>query len=151
VSSNDSVGVAAASVDVQRLERLESELGAGGRAMLADAIDAFFADFPQGLERLAAHADAAAWDRVAAEAHRLRSSTATLAATELSRSCQELEECARGEPRRAAELIQRLRDEFPRVRAALAAHARRPAPPLAETPPEPAPFTAPSESNRVSS
>jgi PAS domain S-box-containing protein len=141
----------AASVDIQRLECLESELGPGGRELLADLVEAFLSDFQQGLERLATSAEAAAWDQVEAEAHRLRSSTGTLAAARLARWCEALEKNARAEPAGAAELIQHMRDEFRRVRAALTAHARRPATPALEAAREPATSTATSESNRVSS
>jgi HPt (histidine-containing phosphotransfer) domain-containing protein len=142
----------ASPVDLQRLQRLESELGDGGREMLAGLIETFSTDFQQGLERLATDARTAAWEAVAAEAHRLRSSTLNLAAGELSRACARLEECARGpEPGHAPALIQRLRDDLPRVQAALRAHARRPSPPVLDSAPQPAPITAASESNRVSS
>jgi PAS domain S-box-containing protein len=141
-----------APVDVERLRRLETELGEGGREMLADLIEAFSTDFQAGLHRLASHAGAAAWDRVAAEAHRLRSSTSNLTAAELSRCCKLLEECARrADAAPAAELLQLMRDEFPRVMAALSAHARRPASLCPESARDPAPPTAASESNRVSS
>jgi CheY-like chemotaxis protein len=144
-------GAASACIDVERLERLESELGEGGRELLRDLIETFFADFQLSLERLAQNAAAAAWERVASEAHRLRSSTANLATTELSRLCTRLEECARGTaPGRADELIQRMRDEFPRVRTALAAHAHRPPSSLPEAR-EATTAPAASETNSVSS
>jgi HPt (histidine-containing phosphotransfer) domain-containing protein len=141
--------LAAACIDVERLERLESELGEGGRELLIDLIETFLADFELALERLAQHAAAAAWERVASEAHRVRSSTANLAATELSRLCTRLEECATGAaPDDPDELVRRLRDEFPRVRTALAAYAQRPPSSLPEARATTA--TAASESNSVS-
>jgi PAS domain S-box-containing protein len=109
-------------IDTTMLERLESELGDEGKAILAGLIEGFFIDFQQALARLGEHVAAERWERVAFEAHRLRSSTANLGARDMALVCKSLEECgqrAQADPIR--ELLQRLTDEFPRVRGALTA------------------------------
>jgi CheY-like chemotaxis protein/HPt (histidine-containing phosphotransfer) domain-containing protein len=107
------------------LERLESELGDGGKELLGSLIEVFFLDFEQATLQLAEHVKAARWERLAFDAHRLRSSTGNLAATELSLLCKGLEECGlRGDAHVAAELMLRVREEFPRVREALTAYAK---------------------------
>ncbi|HTV22799.1 MAG TPA: PAS domain S-box protein [Polyangiaceae bacterium] len=140
-----------ACVDARRLDQLVSDLGEGGHELLAELIRTFFSDFEGALARLEASAQARAWPQVANEAHRLRSSTSNLAATELSRLCTRIEECAKGtEPQASPVLIQRLRDEYPEVREALLEYARRP-PPRPEGTREPALVNAAPETNRVSS
>jgi PAS domain S-box-containing protein len=119
----------AMTLDLAMLERLESDLGDGGKQLLTGLIEAFFVDCPEALERLDEHVEAARWERVAFEAHRLRSSTANLAAANLSLLCEGLEESGqRSEASLAAELMARLHEEFPRARAALTAYASGGAP-----------------------
>jgi PAS domain S-box-containing protein len=118
-----STGIA---IDSQMLERLESELGDGGQEMLVGLIQTFLLDLGEAIERLGEHIKAAEWERIAFEAHRLRSSTANLAAAELSRLCKAMEQCGHsGDPSLAAEILLRLREEFPRVREALTAYVQR--------------------------
>jgi len=139
------------SVDTSKLERLEADLGEGGREMLVELIETFITDCEQTLVRLEASAKAAAWSQVALDAHRLRSGTSNLAAFELTRLCHAIEERARGtEPARAEELILRLQGEFPRARAALVAHIRRESSPRLRGPGDPTLATTP-EANSVSS
>jgi PAS domain S-box-containing protein len=112
-------------LDSAMLNRLESELGDGGKEILVGLIEAFFIDFQRALERLAEHVEAARWERVAFEAHRLRSSTANLAAVNMALLCTGLEECGqRADAPLAAELMLRLQDEFQRVREALTSYVR---------------------------
>jgi two-component system, sensor histidine kinase len=112
-------------IDYQMLERLESELGDGGKEVLVGLIQAFILDFREALERLSEHIAAKKWDSVAFEAHRLRSSTANLAAAELSQLCKAMEQCGHGaDPSLAAEIMVRLSEEFPRVRDALNAYVQ---------------------------
>jgi PAS domain S-box-containing protein len=112
-------------LDRAMLERLESELGEEGKQMLGGLIEAFFIDFQRALERLAEHVEAARWERVIFEAHRLRSSTANLAAVNMALLCMGLEECGqRADAPLAAELMLRLQEEFKRVREALTAYVR---------------------------
>jgi PAS domain S-box-containing protein len=112
-------------LDTAMLDRLTAELGDDGQEMLAGLIDAFFVDFQQALERLGDHAAAARWERVAFEAHRLRSGAANLAAVELAQLCRQLEESSHnGDAGAAAARAGELEAEFVRVREALTAYAR---------------------------
>ena len=113
-------------IDTARLERLQGELGVGGRELLLELIDGFFVDFQEALGRMSDAASAAAWEKLAFEAHRVRSSTGNLAAVDLSDLCRRLEECGlRPDPNVAADLLWRLGEEFARVREALSAFAQR--------------------------
>ncbi len=116
----------ALTLDTAQLERLESELGDGGKEMLAGLIQGFVVDFAQTLERLTSHVDGGKLEEVSFEAHRARSSTSNLGAVELSRLCERLEECGRrGDASLAAQLVLALREELPRAREALMAFAER--------------------------
>jgi HPt (histidine-containing phosphotransfer) domain-containing protein len=88
--------------------------------MLPGLID----DFYQDTDRLMAQARQAIRAKQAEElrraAHSLRSSSATLGATELSRVAHDLEACARqGSLREARGLLEKAQAEFIRARAAL--------------------------------
>jgi HPt (histidine-containing phosphotransfer) domain-containing protein len=105
------------------LERLESELGDGGKEVLVGLIQTFLLDFREAIERLSEHIAGRNWDSLAFEAHRLRSSTANLAAAELSLLCEAMEQCGHSaDTSLAAEVMLRLSEEFPRVRDALNAY-----------------------------
>lgn len=120
-------------IDRQLLERLESDLGDGGKECLTELIQLFLVDFQQAIEGLLEDIKAARWERVAFEAHRLRSSTANLAAADLYMLCNALEECGQNaDSTLAVELMARVHEEFPRVREALTAYMQRQPPPATE-------------------
>jgi CheY-like chemotaxis protein len=112
-------------IDTAMLERLTADLGEGGAEILSGLIEAFISDFQQALERLREDAAAAHWERVAFEAHRLRSGAANLAAVDLAQLCRQLEESGqKADAAAAAELSRELEEEFARAREALGAYAR---------------------------
>ena len=116
-------------LDTRALQRLEEELGDGGRDTLLMLIGDFLLEFPQVLDQLDADIKSADWGRVSFEAHRVRSSTGNLAALELAASCKALEECAlRADAALAPALMIQMRAEFEQVREALTRWCRpRPA------------------------
>jgi HPt (histidine-containing phosphotransfer) domain-containing protein len=117
-------------LDTALIERLESELGDGGKELLAGLIEVFLVDFQQTLGHLTEHLQGGRLEKVAFEAHRSRSSTSNLGAVELSQLCERLEQCAqRGDASLAAQLVLALREAFPLARDALLEFARRPASP----------------------
>ena len=137
-------------IDTRALERLEQELGEGGRETLVMLIGDFLVEFPAVIERLEAAVTAADWSRVAFEAHRVRSSTGNLAAIELAALCKTLEECGlAADATRASPLTQQIRTEFELVRQALMQWCRPRRRARAERD-EPAPIIDP-ESDRVPS
>jgi CheY-like chemotaxis protein/HPt (histidine-containing phosphotransfer) domain-containing protein len=110
-------------VDESALARLEVDLGSGGREVLESLISAFCSDFEATLLRLRTAVQTSDFANLCFEAHRVRSSTANLAAMELASSCTRLEECGRrADAAAAALLLPRLCDEYTRARAALATY-----------------------------
>jgi PAS domain S-box-containing protein len=113
-------------VDEQALARLEADLGSGGREVLERLVEAFCSDFEETLLRLEEAVRTPDFASLCFEAHRVRSSTANLAAMELAMSCTRLEDCGRrGDEGAAALLLPRLREEYARARAALESYLRR--------------------------
>jgi PAS domain S-box-containing protein len=107
-------------VDVSALDRLVEGLGNGAEPLLAELVELFIAEFPVAMQRLREALGDNALQPVAAEAHRMRSSTGNLAAPALSVLCQRLEHVARaGDGASCLHLVQELEGEFAPVAAAL--------------------------------
>jgi PAS domain S-box-containing protein len=107
-------------VDPLALDRLLEGLGDGAQPLLGELVEVFIAEFPSAVQRLREALGDNALHPVAAEAHRMRSSTGNLAAPALSALCQRLEHVARaGDGASCLLLVQELEGEFVPVAAAL--------------------------------
>jgi CheY-like chemotaxis protein len=107
-------------VDLSALDRLLEGLGNGAEPLLGELVEVFIAEFPVAMQRLREALGDNALQPVAAEAHRMRSSTGSLAAPALSVLCQRLEHVARaGDGASCLHLVQELEGEFVPVAAAL--------------------------------
>ena len=111
---------AAAVLDPQALERLR-ELDPGGQSkLLARVVDAFSTSVSRLLPQINKALDAGDLSAIHHVAHTLKSSSASIGATHLSRLCAEIEETARaGRSDGLPDLIARFNSEVGAVQGAL--------------------------------
>ena len=111
-------------VDVAALDVLLRGLGEGGAALLVELVEQFVSEFPATSAALRESLAAGAFERVAAEAHRLRSSTGNLAVRAMSAACQRVEQAARaGDLARARDGLSALEAAFAVASGALRSYA----------------------------
>jgi HPt (histidine-containing phosphotransfer) domain-containing protein len=111
-------------VDVAALDLLLQGLGAGGAALLVELVEEFVSTFPAASAALRESLAAGAFERAAAEAHRLRSSTGSLAAQSMSAACRRVELAAlAGDLARAREGLSALDAAFAAAARALRSYA----------------------------
>jgi two-component system, sensor histidine kinase and response regulator len=107
--------------------------GSGGPGALDELVDSFLRDAVSRLDALRTAAASGDAETVARAAHRLKGSSANLAALGMSRICADLEQAAAGGGLGGASAaLERLRVEFARVRRAL--HAAFPGAAVSEEP-----------------
>jgi PAS domain S-box-containing protein len=101
---------------------LQSLRDLGGADFLGEVIDAFLADAPELIATLRRSLDEQATEELRRAAHTLKSNGATLGAAEFAELCRELEQRAKsGELDGAAELVDRIEQEYGTLRDALTA------------------------------
>ena len=106
------------SLDAAALDNL---ISLGGDEFLTEVIDTFLADAPELLTTLRRSLDTPDADELRRAAHTLKSNGATLGAQEFAEHCRELEQRAKsGHLEGATELVDRIEQEYERLRDALA-------------------------------
>jgi HPt (histidine-containing phosphotransfer) domain-containing protein len=111
--------VAHVSLDDGALQTLR---GLGGDQFLDEVIDAFLADAPELVATLRRSLDSRNCEELRRAAHTLKSNGATLGAERFSELCQTLEQQAKsGELDDAAELVERIEQEYRPLEEALSA------------------------------
>jgi two-component system sensor histidine kinase/response regulator len=106
-----------------RLRDLQEE---GEPDILNELIELFLSDVPLQLAALREVVDAGGAHSVGRIAHTLRGSSGSMGATRMTTICSELEDVgASGDLSRAPELLERLEEEFERLRMALEAKIAR--------------------------
>ena len=115
-----------ASLDENVLAALRHLQGAGGPDVFEELIGLYLQDTPTQLVALREAVEAGRADTVKTIAHTLRGSSANMGALRMAAGCSELQDVgASGDLYEAPELLNRLEEEFGRVRAALAARIAR--------------------------
>jgi CheY-like chemotaxis protein len=109
-------------LDRQVLDQLRKLLTNGKPELLARTINLYLAESPKLMQKLKQAAGAKDAPEIARSAHSLKSSSANVGATLLSRYCAELESSARrAETEEASETFARIETEHDRVQSALSA------------------------------
>jgi CheY-like chemotaxis protein len=115
-----------ASLDEDVLAALRQLQGAGEPDVFEELIGLYLEDTPTQLAALRSAVEAARADTVETIAHTLKGSSASMGAQNLSAICAELEGVgASGDLPKVTRLLERLEEEFGRVRAALEAELAR--------------------------
>jgi CheY-like chemotaxis protein len=103
-------------------EALRNLRGLGGDEFLGEVIDAFLADAPALIATLRSSLDARQTEELRRAAHTLKSNGATLGAEQFADLCRTLEQRAKeGELDGAAELVERIEEEYRPLEKALSA------------------------------
>jgi len=115
-----------ASLDENVLAALRQLQDSGEPYILEELIGLYLEDTPAQLVALRAAVEAGRADTVKTIAHTLKGSSASMGAARMTAGCSEMQDVgASGDLYRAPELLNRLEEEFGRVRAALEARIAR--------------------------
>lgn len=107
-------------LDQQALNNIRALQRPGTPSILEKIVQLYLAESPQNLAQLEAAAQQHDAPTLAKVAHRIKSSSANLGATQLTAWLRDLEMQSRsGQLENAATLVQQIRAELPRVEAAL--------------------------------